>query len=485
MAAFLDGCRFNPTAGGTTDWTYSTPVPGYQSPAAAHVVNGRIYKYRAESADLSQWELGEGAYNTGTGVLTRTTVLFNSSGTTSVINFSSVPQIAIVALKEDLIAIEEANNFTDTQKTQARSNVYAAPFDALAYNGMQINGSMDVDQEHAGNAVAAAVGYVIDGWWVEKVGTMAMTVQQVADAPAGLTNSIKVTVGTAEASLGSGDYAIVKQRIEGYRTARLSFGNGNAQPLSIGFWTKIHRPGTYGGAISNGGQSRNYIFTFTQNVADTWEFKTATIPGDVTGTWVGNTNGIGLDVRFCIAAGSGLVGTANTWSAINCMGPIGSTNGIAATTDVFQLSGLIVLPGIEFPSASRAPFIMRPYDQELMLCKRYFEKSYDIGTAVGSNVSNGSMFYPVPSATINNYQIYGVILHAVTKRITPTVSFWSIAGTAGATTRYDNSADIASSIQSINMSMLGFEARAPNNTFTTGPGGSPAVGFHWASDARL
>lgn len=132
MAAFLDGCRFNPTAGGTTDWTYSSAVTGYQSPAAAGVVNGRLYKYRAESADLSQWEMGEGSYNTSTGVLARTTVLFNSlgsgtaagqSGAGTKITFSTVPQIAIVALKEDLLSVEEANTFTSAQTAQARSNL--------------------------------------------------------------------------------------------------------------------------------------------------------------------------------------------------------------------------------------------------------------------------------------------------------------------------------------------------------------------------
>lgn len=125
MAAFLDVCRFNPTAGGTSDWTYSTAVTGYQSPTAASVINGRLYKYRAESADLSQWEVGEGAYNTGTGVLARTTVLFNSSGGTSKINFSATPQVAIVALKGDLISIEEANSFTAAQRSQARTNISA------------------------------------------------------------------------------------------------------------------------------------------------------------------------------------------------------------------------------------------------------------------------------------------------------------------------------------------------------------------------
>jgi hypothetical protein len=122
MAAFLDVCRFNPTAGGISNWTYASPVPGYQNPASAGAVNGRLYKYRAESSDLSQWELGEGAYNTGTATLARTTVLFNSSGTTSKISFSTVPQVAIVALKEDLISVEEANSFTPAQQDQARQH---------------------------------------------------------------------------------------------------------------------------------------------------------------------------------------------------------------------------------------------------------------------------------------------------------------------------------------------------------------------------
>ncbi|WP_441235658.1 hypothetical protein [Bradyrhizobium sp. 930_D9_N1_4] len=133
MAAFLNVCRYTPTAGSTTDWTFSAAVTGYQSPTAAGVVNGRLYKYRAESSDLSQWEIGEGAYNTGTGVLARTTVLFNSSGTTSKINFSAAPQVAIVALKEDLLSVEEANAFTAGQKTQARSNIGAPLGDDSAF----------------------------------------------------------------------------------------------------------------------------------------------------------------------------------------------------------------------------------------------------------------------------------------------------------------------------------------------------------------
>jgi hypothetical protein len=123
MAAFLDGCRFNPAAGGTTDWTYSSAATGYLSPTQANIVNGTKYKYRAESLDLSQWEYGEGTYNTSTGVLARTAVLYSSATSNAKVNFSTVPQVAIVALKEDLISIEEANSFTSTQQAQARHNI--------------------------------------------------------------------------------------------------------------------------------------------------------------------------------------------------------------------------------------------------------------------------------------------------------------------------------------------------------------------------
>ncbi|MGJ4928143.1 hypothetical protein ACQR1I_16565 [Bradyrhizobium sp. HKCCYLS2038] len=135
MAAFLDNCRFNATSAGTVDFVYSNAVAGCQSPAAAGAVNGRTYKYRAETSDLSQWEIGEGAYNTATNTLTRVTVHYNSSGTGiaagqsgagTKINFATVPQVAVVAIKTDLVSIEEANAFSAAQQAQARSNIAAA-----------------------------------------------------------------------------------------------------------------------------------------------------------------------------------------------------------------------------------------------------------------------------------------------------------------------------------------------------------------------
>lgn len=101
MAALLDVCRFFPTTGSTTDWTVSTAVLGYQTPASAGAVDAVVYRYRAESADLTQWEIGYGAYTVSGTVLARTTVLFNSLGTTAKVNFTTTPQVAIVGLAED------------------------------------------------------------------------------------------------------------------------------------------------------------------------------------------------------------------------------------------------------------------------------------------------------------------------------------------------------------------------------------------------
>jgi hypothetical protein len=60
MANFIDGVIFAATTPGTGDFVVSGAVQGYMTPAQAGAVNGRVYRYRAESVDLSQWETGYG-----------------------------------------------------------------------------------------------------------------------------------------------------------------------------------------------------------------------------------------------------------------------------------------------------------------------------------------------------------------------------------------------------------------------------------------
>lgn len=290
------------------------------------------------------------------------------------------------------VRFDAAQGLTAAQQIQARQNVYAAPFDAMAYSGMQTNGAMDIDQEHSGAAVPGPTfTYILDGYRVATAGAVVLTAQYAADAPPGYSSSLKITVTTAVAALGGTDYAMVYAPIEGFRTARLAFGGANAQPVSLGFWTKIHRPGLYSASIGNSADNRFYPFSFTQNVADAWEFKTVTIPGDQVGAWVGG-NGIGLKLRIMMACGATYQGAVNAWTAATIMGAVGTTNGVAALTDVFQITGIIMLPGIELPSAARAPFIMRPYDQELLLCQRYF---VSLGPSIYCNGHTDALAIPI------------------------------------------------------------------------------------------
>jgi hypothetical protein len=93
---YVDGVFFLASSSGTGNFVVSSAITGYQTPAAAGAVNGTTYYYRAQSNDLTQWEIGFGTYTVSSTTLARTTILFNSSGGTSAINFSAAPNVGIV-----------------------------------------------------------------------------------------------------------------------------------------------------------------------------------------------------------------------------------------------------------------------------------------------------------------------------------------------------------------------------------------------------
>ena len=240
-------------------------------------------------------------------------------------------------------------------------DAYAAPLDALAYSGMQINGSMEVNQK--GVPATVTNSYCCDGWKLHFVGIPgSQAVHDTLVPMPGIAGSIYV--GGVKSSLAAGDRLCFAQRIEGYRTARLGWGTANAQPITISFWSQHTLTGVYSIAIRNSVTNRSYVTTYTQNASSALEYKTVTMPGDTTGTWL-TTNGVGIDLTFALAAGTTYTApTANTWQDGNYVAAPGQVNGAASGTYVI-LSGVTVLPGIDTPTAAQSPLIMRPYDQEL------------------------------------------------------------------------------------------------------------------------
>jgi len=102
MASVANIVRFLPASGSTGDFVYSSGVTGYRTPVSSPALtDGATYRYRAESADLSEWEIGEGTWTTATTTLARTTIIHSSTG--AKVNFTVAPNVAIVALADQFV----------------------------------------------------------------------------------------------------------------------------------------------------------------------------------------------------------------------------------------------------------------------------------------------------------------------------------------------------------------------------------------------
>jgi len=258
------------------------------------------------------------------------------------------------------------------------NTAYAAPFDAMAYSGMQINGNAEVSQQYGTTnvPVVSAIVKIADGWNV-----IADGVQINADAggaaagPPGFSSCLRMQVGIAIGIPAATNFSSATQRIEGYRVSRLAWGTANASPVTIAFWVQTNRTGMYSGSVRNATANRSYAFTFTINAIGTWEYKTVTIPGDTAGTWE-KTNLTGLEIAFTVFSGTNFLTAPNVWTNGNFIGATGTINGAASTSDFILITGVVILPGIEAPRADRSALIMRPFDQELVTCKRYYQKPF-------------------------------------------------------------------------------------------------------------
>jgi len=275
-----------------------------------------------------------------------------------------------------------------------------------------INGGMVIDQRNAGASVTPTTGtYTLDRYRAYQNVAGKFTVQQSSTAPAGFTNSTLITSTSAYTASGT-DLFLFMQYIEGYNVADLGWGTADAQTVTLSFWVRSSLTGTFGGALVNGAENRNYPFTYTISSANTFEYKTITIAGDTSGTWL-KTNGLGMEVNFGIGAGSTYSGTAGAWAAGAKFTATGATSVVGTNGATFYITGVQLEKG-----STATSFDYRPYGTELDLCYRYYFQSNQfstyspigVGRAWGSG--NGNAPYYLPAAMRSNPTItYSSLSH--------------------------------------------------------------------------
>ena len=234
-----------------------------------------------------------------------------------------------------------------------------------------INGAMVIDQRNAGASITptASGTFTVDRWVCGLTQASKYSAQQSATAPTGFGFSLAIT-STSAYSVLTGDAFLLQHKIEGFNTADLAWGTASAQTITVSFWVRSSLTGTFGGSIQNSAQSRTYPFTYTISSANTFEYKTVTIAGDTSGTWVGATNGIGLVLNLGLGCGATFSGTAGSWAAGNYFSSTGATSVVGTNGATFYITGVQLEKG-----STATSFDYRPYGTELALCQRYFIKT--------------------------------------------------------------------------------------------------------------
>ena len=219
-----------------------------------------------------------------------------------------------------------------------------------------------------------------------------LTLQQVTDAPSGFSYSIKAT--TVSAITGSSaDYYQFNQPIEGFNTAHLAYGTSSARTTTLSFWVKSTLTGKWSGAVKNSASNRAYTFSYYINSPSTWEYKTVTIPGDTSGTWIGSTNGIGLRLMYDLGTSrTDLQGTLNSWTATNSYASSTGVKLVQNASATWQITGVQLEVG-----KVATPFEHRSYGEELALCQRYFTVMPNGILGVASSTTSVVYSYHLPT----------------------------------------------------------------------------------------
>jgi hypothetical protein len=230
-----------------------------------------------------------------------------------------------------------------------------------------------------------------------------------------------VAVNTAGVGGSNRDIAFLSHKIEIGNLIDLGWGTAGAQPVTLSFWMRSSLPGQRSIFIYNPVSNRYIQPAFNINSANTWEFKTITLPGDTAGSFGTTLNNEALRIEFRTScSGTSLAAATNTW------GTLTGQRGATGDVDFFGTQGATLdFAGLQLEKGTVAtPFDFRPYGTELALCMRYFQ-SYKNAAFINSPY-------------INNLNRGTIPYFVVPMRIAPTFTFYDMYSNSGFLTEFSS-----------------------------------------------
>ena len=190
--------------------------------------------------------------------------------------------------------------------------------------------------------------------------------------------------------------------------------------ITLSFWVKSSVSQDFKYHLrTTDGTNRNYHFNTGVLSANTWTKIIKTIPGDSNIT-MDNDNGVGMELMLFSQYGTNLTGnfTNNAWSNWSSSERTQdqTLTWYATNNATYEITGV----QLEVGSVSTS-FQHRSFAQELDLCQRYYQKSYDYSTTPGTATTTGSISNTAYDAI--NYAGNSVQL-PVRMRAAPTVTLY-------------------------------------------------------------
>ena len=354
---------------------------------------------------------------------------------------------------------------------------------ALGDKNFIINGDMRIFQR-ATAATAASAYDTVDRFGFGESTDGAFTSEKSTDSPIGSGNSLKLQVTTADTSLSASQYAYFFQAIEGQNLQSLQYGTSSAKTLTLSFWVKSNKTGTYTiNVYKQDSTAYNLPIEYTISSANTWEKKqikitpTAGSTSFITsaGGAIADDNGIGFQVGFGLAWGSNFHGTNNTWSSnTSHYSTANAVNWMDSTSNNFYLAQV----QLEIGEVATA-FEHEDIGTTLAKCQRYFTKSYNQGTAVATATAVGAV-YKVMDAAMN----YGTenVVFPCSMRATPTVGIYSpVTGALGKFDSNTSGGTTDLNLTTVNIGDNGFSGQSNNQAVSQ----NAYMRWHYTASAEL